>query len=158
MRNAECTPLTPEEEKELFGAFPRYLGEEDVSGLDQQPVLVGADLHRPLMGAQAVKIPVFPHGQQLCPLAAVGTLADTLVLDPEEIRTDRLVHEKSLHAAGADTPPDVLSLCAEKDILWKEFPGQRLLLVTEVPGKCSEQLLLLFLRQGRTLRVFHTAV
>ena len=29
MRNAECTPLTPEEEKELFGAFPRYLGDKE---------------------------------------------------------------------------------------------------------------------------------
>ena len=29
MKNAECTPLTPEEEKELFGAFPRYLGDKE---------------------------------------------------------------------------------------------------------------------------------
>ena len=29
MRNAECTPLSPEEEKELLAAFPRYLGDEE---------------------------------------------------------------------------------------------------------------------------------
>lgn len=33
MKNAECTPLTPEEEKELLAAFPRYLsdGEESLA-------------------------------------------------------------------------------------------------------------------------------
>ncbi len=29
MKNAECTPLTPEEEKELFSAFPRYLSDDE---------------------------------------------------------------------------------------------------------------------------------
>ncbi|MCI9444322.1 MAG: hypothetical protein HFF69_06305 [Oscillospiraceae bacterium] len=29
MRNAECTPLTPEEEKELLAAFPEYLSDEE---------------------------------------------------------------------------------------------------------------------------------
>ena len=29
MRNAECTPLSPEEEKGLLAAFPRYLGDEE---------------------------------------------------------------------------------------------------------------------------------
>lgn len=29
MQNAECTPLAPEEEKELFAAFPRYLSDDD---------------------------------------------------------------------------------------------------------------------------------
>lgn len=29
MKNAECTPLTPEEEKELFAAFPQYLTDEE---------------------------------------------------------------------------------------------------------------------------------
>lgn len=29
MRNAECTPLTPEEEQELLAAFPRYLGDSE---------------------------------------------------------------------------------------------------------------------------------
>ena len=29
MRNAECTPLTPEEEKELFAAFPKYLSDNE---------------------------------------------------------------------------------------------------------------------------------
>ena len=29
MKNAECTPLTPEEEKELFSAFPRYLSYDE---------------------------------------------------------------------------------------------------------------------------------
>lgn len=31
MRNAECTPLSPEEEKELFTAFPQYLSTEEES-------------------------------------------------------------------------------------------------------------------------------
>ena len=29
MRNAECTPLTPEEEQDLLAAFPRYLGDSE---------------------------------------------------------------------------------------------------------------------------------
>lgn len=29
MRNAECSPLTPEEEKELFAAFPTFLSDEE---------------------------------------------------------------------------------------------------------------------------------
>lgn len=29
MKNAECTPISPEEEKELFAAFPRYLSDEE---------------------------------------------------------------------------------------------------------------------------------